>query len=180
MINPLAGSFDEKLIKDLKLWLHVLGLLSALQFRLPLPNWLRLGLKLSWQGKGRIVRLFPGWPQFYYATKICECIRLPVCDRLVCTSTFSSPRFPLLFFFFFQPAIVDFVNCERCIYILFTVPQITLFSNFFIKNGSHNTIYTFKNYFATMFSVSVFSFSKNKLNPNTPFVSRTRYAIPLL
>ena len=32
--------------------------------------------------------------------------------------------------------------------------QITLFSNFFIKNGSHNTIYTFKNYFATVFSVS--------------------------
>ena len=87
-------------------------------------------------------------------------------DRLVCTSTFSSPRFPLLFFF--QPAIVDFVNCEQCIYVLFMVPQITLFSNFFIKNGSHNTIYTFKNYFATVFSVLVFSFSKNKLNPNTP------------
>ena len=32
--------------------------------------------------------------------------------------------------------------------------QITLFSNFFIKNGSHNTIYTFKNYFVTVFSVS--------------------------
>ena len=79
-------------------------------------------------------------------------------------STFS------FFFFFFQPAIVDFVNCEQCIYVLFTVPQITLFSNFFIKNGSHNTIYTFKNYFATVFSVSVFSFSKNKLNPNTPLV----------
>ena len=76
------------------------------------------------------------------------------CDRLVCTSTFSSPRFPL-FFFFFQPAIVDFVNCEQCICVLFTVPQITLFSNFFIKNGSHNTIYTFKNYFVTVFSVSV-------------------------
>ena len=41
---------------------------------------------------------------------------------------------------------------------------------FFIKNGSHNTIYTYKNYFATVFSVSVFSFSKNKLNPNTPIV----------
>ena len=85
------------------------------------------------------------------------------------TSTFLLPVF-LFFFFFFQPAIVDFVNCEQCIYELFTVPQITLFSNFFIKNGSHNTIYTFKNYFATVFLVSVFSFSKNKLNPNTPLV----------
>ena len=47
-------------------------------------------------------------------------------------------------------------------------PQIPLFSNFFIKNGSHGIIYIFKNYFATMFSVSVFSFSKNKLNSNGP------------
>ena len=72
------------------------------------------------------------------------------------------------FFFFGSTAIVDFVNCEQCIRALFTVPQITLFSNFFIKNGFHSTIYTFKNYFATVFLVSVFSFSKNKLNPNTP------------
>ena len=46
-------------------------------------------------------------------------------------------------------------------------PQISFFSNFLIKNGFHSTIYTFKNYFATVFSVSVFSFSKNKLNLNT-------------
>ena len=35
-----------------------------------------------------------------------------------------------------------------------------------IKNESHGTIYTFKNYFTTAFSV--FSFSKNKLYPNEP------------
>ena len=52
---------------------------------------------------------------------------------------------------------------------MFTVPQITFFSNFFIKNGFHNTIYTFKNYFATVFSVSIFSFNKNNLNPNIPY-----------
>ena len=85
------------------------------------------------------------------------------------TSTFLLYVF-LIFFFFFQPAIVDFVNCEQCICVLFTVPQITFFSKFFIKNGSHNIIYTFKNYFAIVFSVSVFSFSKNKLNPNTPLL----------
>ena len=84
------------------------------------------------------------------------------------TSTFLLHVFLFFFFLFFQPAIVDFVNCKQCICVLFTAPQITLFSNFLIKNGSHNTIYTFKNYFVTMFSVSVFSFSKNKLNPNTP------------
>ena len=81
------------------------------------------------------------------------------------------------FFFFFQPTIVDFVNCEQCIRVLFTVPQITLFSHFFIKNGSHSTIYKFKNYFATVFSVSVFNFSKNKLNPNTPIV---QYCNPMV
>ena len=32
-------------------------------------------------------------------------------------------------------------------------PQTSLFSNFFIKNGSYGTIYTFKNYFTTVFSV---------------------------
>ena len=57
---------------------------------------------------------------------------------------------------------------EECIRALFMDPQIPLFSNFFIKNGSHDTIYTFKKYFVIVFSVSVFSFSKNKLNPNKP------------
>ena len=85
----------------------------------------------------------------------------------LCTAFFSS-----FFFFLVQPAIVDFVNYEQCIHALFTVPQITLFSNFFIKNGSHSIIYTFKNYFATVFSFSVFSFNKNKFNPNTPYVYR--------
>ena len=37
-----------------------------------------------------------------------------------------------------------------------------------IKNGSHDTIYTFKNYFATI--LSVFSFNNNKLNPNGPIL----------
>ena len=35
------------------------------------------------------------------------------------------------------------------------VPQIPLFSHFFLKNESYGTIHTFKKYFATMFSVSV-------------------------
>ena len=32
-------------------------------------------------------------------------------------------------------------------------PTITLFRKKYIKNGSHDTIHTFKNYFNTMFSV---------------------------
>ena len=97
--------------------------------------------------------------------------QLQISDRLACTYScvyVLSCVFLFFFFFLVQPTIVDFVNYEQCICALFTVPQIILFINFFIKNGSHSTIYTFKNYFATVFLVSVFSFSKNKLNPNTP------------
>ena len=35
----------------------------------------------------------------------------------------------------------------------------TLFSNFFIKNGSYSTIYTFQNYYATIFFSFQFQFS---------------------
>ena len=46
------------------------------------------------------------------------------------------------------------VNCEQCTVHYSWVLQIILFSNFFIKNTFHNIIYTFKNYFATVFSIS--------------------------
>ena len=54
--------------------------------------------------------------------------------EIIPASTFQSCVF-LFFFFLVQPAIVDFVNYEQCIRALFTVSQITLFNNFFIKNG---------------------------------------------
>ena len=38
-------------------------------------------------------------------------------------------------------------------FVLFTRPISTNFSKFFFKIGSHGTIHTFKNYFATVFSV---------------------------
>ena len=60
--------------------------------------------------------------------------------------------------FFFPAPVVDQVFREQCIRELFIDPQTPLFSNIFIKNGSHGTIHTFKNYFATIFLV--FSFSK--------------------
>ena len=53
-------------------------------------------------------------------------------------------------------------------YVLFMDPQIPLFNNFFIKNGSHDTIYTFKNYFATVISAISFQFQQNKSYPNRP------------
>ena len=61
-------------------------------------------------------------------------------------------------------------HSEQCICALFMDPQISLFSNFFIINGSHDTIHTFKNYFATVFSVFSFQFQQNKFYPNRPYV----------
>ena len=49
---------------------------------------------------------------------------------------------------------------EQC-----TGPINLFFNKTFIKNGSHCTIHSFKNYFATMFLV--FSFQQNKRYPNT-------------
>ena len=87
-------------------------------------------------------------------------------------------RFCYAVFFFFPARICWLFHIEQYICVLFTDPQIPFFSNFFIKNGSHGTIHTFKNYFATVFLVSVFSFSKNKLNSNRPYIyclSNTNY-----
>ena len=48
------------------------------------------------------------------------------------------------------------------------VPQNPLFNYFFIKNGLHNTIYKFKNYFATVFSVSI-KINSIQTDPRFPF-----------
>ena len=62
--------------------------------------------------------------------------------------------FCVLRFSLFPPAaVVDQVFSEQYTRALFTDSQTSLFSNFFIKNGSHGTIHTFKNYFAIVFSV---------------------------
>ena len=74
------------------------------------------------------------------------------------------------FFFFF------FGKARFCCCFQFSVgpmycswdPQTSLFSNFFIKNGSYGTIYIFKNYFTIVFSV--FSFQQNKRYPNGSWV----------
>ena len=77
-----------------------------------------------------------------------------------------SKRVLLLLFFFLADIRLFFVNSAPlyCSYVW----QTSFFSNFFIKNESYSIIYTFKNYFITVFLVSVFNFSKNKLNPNRP------------
>ena len=73
---------------------------------------------------------------------------------------------------------VDF-SYKQYIYILF-MSQTSLFNNFFFKNRFHYTIYTFKNYFTTVLLVSVFNFSKNKLNPNEPLICISLSALGLV
>ena len=91
----------------------------------------------------------------------------------------------LAFFLFFLQAFVSlrllFMHCAwtvaakfdfspssqpiRTYHALFTDPQISLFSNFLIKNGSHGTTHTFKNYFATVFfSFQFLTVSKRTLS----------------
>ena len=55
------------------------------------------------------------------------------------------------FSYLFQP-----ISAYRA---LFIDPQISLFSNFFIKNESHDIIHIFKNYFVTVFFSFQFQFS---------------------
>ena len=78
-------------------------------------------------------------------------------------SRFSVHVFYLFFFFFFfLPAFVDFGKQYLLlwtVYTLFTHCAYTVYVLKNIKNGSHNTIYTFKYYFATVFSVFCFLFS---------------------
>ena len=95
---------------------------------------------------------------------------------------FSCCVFPFFFFFtrFLPLAATVHMNSSRNIwpvfleqYIrsLFMDPQILFFINFFIKNESHGTIYTFKNYFTTVISVINFQFQQNKSYPNRPNVN---------
>ena len=94
-----------------------------------------------------------------------------------------------LFFIFFWHAFKEivwllFMHCSWIVAALFDLStifstsvspvnstrdsQISLFSNFFIKIGSHGTIHKFKNYFTTVFLVFNFQFQQNKFYPNEP------------
>ena len=80
---------------------------------------------------------------------------LPWWVRLGSAYMFISSRF--LSFFFFPHLLIlgdNFYCYEQCIHCAYTVHVLKN-----IKNRSHDTIYTFKYYFATVFSVFSFQFS---------------------
>ena len=83
-------------------------------------------------------------------------------------------EFHVSFFFYFYQSVwivtVLFMHVDslyRRKIAVFTGPTTTLFWKK-IKNGSHITIHTFKNYFVTVFSV--FSFLQNMLHLNGPYM----------
>ena len=143
------------------------------------PIWLNLPIfECVWIAiiHGSISRVFP---LFFFFFLFFSAATIDLVTVWIAMKPASAFLLYVFHFFFFQSTIVDFVNCKQYICALFTVPQITFFSNFFIKNGFHSTIYTFKNYFTTVFLVSVFSFNKNKLNPNTSLVFCEQYICAL-
>ena len=84
---------------------------------------------------------------------------------IVFNLAFSFSRFAFSFLFFLHVnSNFIWIYCLRTVYhysyIVYALKN--------IKNGSHDTIHAFKNYFATV--LSVFSFNNNKFNPNEPQV----------
>ena len=79
---------------------------------------------------------------------------------------FILARFLSLSLSFFLAATFDYSSVNSASVHCSRVPQTSLFSYFFIKNGFHDTIHTFRNYFVTIFSI----FNKNKLYPNEPYI----------
>ena len=67
-----------------------------------------------------------------------------------------------------------FIHCSGIIHVLFMRSTVTLYKKN-IKNGFHDTIHIFKNYFVTVFSVFNFQFSV--LTTITSIQTYPRYSI---
>ena len=94
-------------------------------------------------GSGEWVRFHWGWCQNSISVWIQINLAFAFC--VLCFSL------SLFFFFLFG---LQLLTSQLWTCIVHETHKMTLFSNFFIKNGSHSTIYTFKNYFFTVFLVS--------------------------
>ena len=92
----------------------------------------------------------------------------------------AASAFPQFFFFFFsfQPQWLTRSSVNSAFVYCSQIPPTPLFINFFIKIESHSTIHTFKNYFATIFSVFNFQFQQNKFYPNRPIVLKKKKKKP--
>ena len=136
---------------DSNLMIIITGKYGNLRFKLKVPNKLALGDKviaLQHTQAKTSERFRWSWKsQLFY--KSWRSDRLDWADLRVYE------------FFFFLKHIFVFGSYARNL-------QTSFFTKTFIKNGSHSTIHTFKNYFVIMFSI--FSFQQDKRYPNTPVV----------
>ena len=80
--------------------------------------------------------------------------RLDWAESHVCVLPCVFSSFFFFFFFWFQLHYLTKSTVNSAQMHCSWVSQIPLFNHFFIKNESYDTIHTFKNYSATMFSVS--------------------------
>ena len=107
-----------------------------------------------------LCKLYLSWCHMN-SVSLCDCVFVLIHVGLHFTFAFS-----LLFLIYAQQLLGDsalFMHCS-----LLFVHYSSEKKNF--KNGSHCTIHPFKNYFATVFSVFSFNFSKNKLYPNRYYI----------
>ena len=107
----------------------------------------------SWNTELGIVK--PCSQQLWHVYKLQQWIRWLVCQ---CASVrFALPRrvcVSVLFFFFFLAEKFDFsINFQSHVDPVYCLETYKFYflTTFFIKNGSHGTIYIFKKYFATVF-----------------------------
>ena len=90
-------------------------------------------------------------------------------DPAFCVCVFLFFFFDLLVFCFLETNSTVY-HCSCIVYVLFMYclrnPQ-PLYEK---KKGSHGIIYSFKNYFAIVFSVFSFQFQQNKFYSNRPYI----------
>ena len=103
---------------------------------------------------------------------LCMSIVLAFCVCLEWASAFSDFFFPCMWTVSSHGLLCR--GTKITVYVLFINVHSTVYELKNIKNGSHNAIHTFKNYFTTVllifsFQFLVFSFSNNKFNPNKHF-----------
>ena len=107
-------------------------------------NVLGLRVRLDWADFQRVcIYVSLSFFSFFFSTRFWNCGYCSCTVQWIVTAKFDFSNF-------FQS-----ISAHR---VLFTDLQISLFSIFFIKNGSQGTNYTFKNYFATMFFSFQFQF----------------------
>ena len=121
-----------------------------------------LRLRLDWDENFCVCVLFGFFFFFSRVFKLFEC-----CGYCSCTVQWTVVA-NFDFLNFFGPISAHRVLCMD--------PQISLFSNCFITNGSHGTIYTFKNYSLQCFSIFSFNFQFSTVSKRI----LTHIFIPLL